>query len=171
MTTTETKEPILTKEQKHLSFSTKTNRTSFLNPQTVERKWYLIDAEGKNLGRLSVEITRILRGKRKASYTPNCDCGDFVIVINAEKVVYTGKRKGQQTKYRRHTGRPGSLKTETLEDLLQRKPEKVILETVRRMLPRGSLSKAQLNKLKVYAGSKHPHEAQKPTVIQEIPLV
>jgi large subunit ribosomal protein L13 len=161
-----------TVEEKRRRFSSKTNTTRFLNPQTVDRKWYLIDAKGKNLGRLCVEIAKILRGKRKASYTPNCDCGDFVIVTNAGHVTYTGKNKGSQTKYRRHTGYPGGLKTETLEQLLQRMPEKVIIKTVRGMLPKEStLAKAQLAKLKVYAGAEHPHAAQQPTIIEEIPLI
>ncbi len=148
------------------------NKTIFLNAKTAERKWYLIDAKGKNLGRLATEIARILRGKRKASYTPHADSGDFVVVINAKYVTYTGKNKGAQTKYHRYTGHPGGLRVESLEQLLKRIPEKVLYKTVKGMLPKEStLARAQLTKLKVYAGPVHPHSAQQPIVISEIPLI
>ncbi len=148
------------------------NKTLFLNAQTVERKWYLIDAKDKNLGRLAGEIARILRGKRKASYTPNVDTGDFVVVINAAQVTYTGKRKAEQTKYYRYTGHPGGLRVESLGELIKRIPERVLFKTVKGMLPKEStLARAQLKKLKIYAGAEHPHAAQQPTLISDIPLI
>jgi large subunit ribosomal protein L13 len=152
--------------------SAPSNRTVFINPQTAERKWVLIDAKGQNLGRLCVEVAKILRGKRKASFTPNNDAGDFVVVINAAEVVYTGKKKGEQTIYYRYTGYPGGLRKESLEHLLQRSPEKVIMKTVKGMLPKNTtVGDKQLTKLKVYAGSKHPHAAQNPKVLESIPKV
>lgn len=173
MTSTKTKKSS-PKEEKVENKPSKANnnKTLFLNAKTAERKWYLIDAKGKNLGRLATEIARILRGKRKASYTPHADSGDFVIVINAKYIVYTGKNKGAQTKYHRYTGHPGGLRVETLEQLLKRIPERVLYKTVKGMLPKEStLARAQLTKLKVYAGSEHPHAAQQPILISEIPLI
>jgi large subunit ribosomal protein L13 len=152
--------------------SAKTNKTIFANALTTDRKWYLIDAKDKNLGRLAVEIAKILRGKRKASYTPNVDTGDFVVVINAKHVTFTGKNKAEQTKYYRYTGHPGGLRIESLGELLKRIPERVIFNTVKGMLPKEStLARAQLKKLKIYADDKHPHAAQQPTIISEIPLI
>lgn len=148
------------------------NKTKFITAETAERKWFLIDAKDKNLGRMCVEIAKILRGKRKPCFTPNADAGDFVIVINAKLIDYTGKNKGKQTTYYRYTGYPGGLRTENLEDLLKRSPEKVIMKTVKGMLPKNTtIGDKQLTKLKVYAGSKHPHSAQNPTLIDSIPLV
>lgn len=150
----------------------KTNRTIFLNAQTADRKWYLIDAKDKTLGRLSVEIAKILRGKRKASYTPNTDSGDFVVVINARHITFTGKNKADQTRYHRYTGYPGGLRVESLGQLLKRIPERVLFKTVKGMLPKEStLARAQLLKLKIYPDAQHPHAAQQPIIIKDIPLI
>lgn len=131
-------------------------------PSTIEKKWLLIDADGLVLGRLASEIARILRGKHKASYTPHMDCGDNVIVINAEKVALTGN-KLKDKKYYRHTGYIGGIKERTAGDvLLSKYPGRVIEKAVERMIPKGPLGNQQLKNLKVYAGSKHPHEAQTP---------
>jgi len=148
------------------------NKTVFANEKTAQRNWYLIDAKGKNLGRLCVEIVRILRGKRKPNYTPNIDCGDFVVVINASEVTFTGKNKADQTLYHRYTGFPGGLRVESLGQLLKRIPERVIHNIVKKMMPKEStMAKAQLTKLKVYAGAEHPHAAQKPILLQSIPSI
>src|SRR5262245_18157233 len=130
-------------------------------PHEVERRWYVVDAEGETLGRLATRIADTLRGKRKPGYTPHVDTGDFVIVVNAEKVAVTGK-KLQQKMYYRHSGYPGGLKTRTLSEQLDRRPTEVVRLAVKGMLPRNKLSRAQLGKLKVYAGAEHPHEAQQP---------
>ena len=130
-------------------------------PRTVERKWYLIDAEGQTLGRLATEISRLLRGKDKPQYTPHVDTGDFVVVVNAEKVVVTGK-KAEQKVYRRHSGYPGGLKETSYEVMLERKPTEILRRAVRGMMPKTRLGRQQLRKLKIYAGSEHPHEAQNP---------
>lgn len=128
---------------------------------SVERKWWLVDAEGQTLGRLASNIASILRGKTKPEFTPNVDVGDFVIVINAEKVKVSGKKEWQK-EYYRHSGTPGGFKTETLGKLKKRFPEKIIETAVRGMLPHTTLGKKQFTKLKVYKGSAHPHSAQKP---------
>lgn len=133
-------------------------------PLEVERKWYVVDAEGKTLGRLASEIASILRGKRKPIYTPHVDTGDFVIVINAEKVAVTGK-KMEQKLYRHHTGYIGNLKEVPLKEMLAKKPEEVIRHAVKGMLPKNSLGRKMLKKLKVYAGPNHNHQAQKPEVL------
>ncbi len=130
-------------------------------PHEVERRWYVVDAEGETLGRLATRIADTLRGKRKPGYTPHVDTGDFVIVVNAEKIAVTGK-KLQQKMYYRHSGYPGGLKTRTLSEQLDRRPTEVIRAAVKGMLPRNKLSRAQIGKLKVYAGPEHPHEAQQP---------
>ncbi len=130
-------------------------------PRAVERRWYLIDAEGQTLGRLATEIARILRGKNKPQYTPHVDTGDFVVVVNAEKVVVTGK-KAEQKVYYRHTGYPGGLKETSYEVMLQRKPTEILRRAVRGMMPKTRLGRQQLRKLKIYAGPEHPHEAQNP---------
>lgn len=131
-------------------------------PSTIEKKWLLIDADGLVLGRLASEIARILRGKHKASYTPHMDCGDNVIVINAEKVALTGN-KLKDKKYYRHTGYIGGIKERTAGDVLRSKyPGRVIEKAVERMIPKGPLGNQQLKNLKVYGGPKHPHEAQTP---------
>ncbi|MFW6129124.1 MAG: 50S ribosomal protein L13 [Candidatus Aminicenantaceae bacterium] len=127
----------------------------------IEKKWWLIDAEGKVLGRLATEIAVLLRGKRKPQFTPFMDSGDFVIVINAEKVKVTGK-KGEQKKYYFHSGYPGSIKEKTFNDLMEKKPEEIIKKAVWGMIPKNKLGRSVYKKLKVYKGENHPHEAQKP---------
>ncbi|HLO86533.1 MAG TPA: 50S ribosomal protein L13 [Nostocaceae cyanobacterium] len=135
---------------------------TYLPPQeSLERDWYVVDATDQRLGRLASEIAMILRGKRKAEYTPHLDTGDFVIVINADKVAVTGKKRTQKL-YRRHSGRPGGMKTETFAKLQQRIPERIVEHAVKGMLPKNSLGRQLFTKLKVYAGPTHPHEAQKP---------
>jgi large subunit ribosomal protein L13 len=136
-------------------------KTLMANPETRNRDWYVVDAEGKTLGRLATQIADALRGKRKPDYTPHCDTGDFVIVINAEKIAVTGE-KLRDKRYYRHSGYPGGIRSRTLGEMLQRRPEEVIRRAVRGMLPRNRLARRQLRKLKVYAGPDHPHEAQKP---------
>ena len=132
-------------------------------PHEVERKWYVIDAEGKNLGRLSSEEAAILRGKKKPIYTPHVDTGDYVIVINAEKIAVTGKKMTDKV-YKHHTGYPGGLKEITLEKLLQKKPAEAVKHAVKGMMPKGKLGRQMYKKLKVYAGPEHNHAAQKPEV-------
>jgi large subunit ribosomal protein L13 len=129
----------------------------------VERTWYIIDAEGKTVGRLASEVAAILRGKHKPQFTPHVDTGDFVILINAEKVVFTGK-KLQNKIYRRHSLYPGGLKETSAATLLATKPERVLFQAVKGMLPHNSLGAKQLTKLRVYAGTEHPHAAQNPIV-------
>ncbi|NJL44615.1 MAG: 50S ribosomal protein L13 [Leptolyngbyaceae cyanobacterium SM2_3_12] len=137
---------------------------------SIDRTWHVVDAEGQRLGRLATEIATILRGKNKPTFTPNMDTGDFVIVVNAEKVVVTG-RKPSTKLYRRHSGRPGGMKTETFNQLQARIPERIIEQAVKGMLPKTSLGRQQLTKLKVYAGPEHPHQAQNPQtlVVETIP--
>ena len=130
-------------------------------PLEVERKWYVVDAEGKTLGRLSTEIARVLRGKTKPQYTPHVDTGDFVVVVNADRLVVTGRRAEQKV-YRRHTGYPGGLKETSYEVMMARKPAEILRKAVAGMMPKTRLGRQQLKKLKVYAGPGHPHEAQKP---------
>ena len=130
-------------------------------PHEVERRWYVVDAEGETLGRLATRIADTLRGKQKPSYTPHVDTGDFVVVVNAEKVAVTGK-KLEQKMYHRHSGYPGGLRSRTLAAQLERQPTEVLRKAVRGMLPRNRLGRAQLLKLKLYAGPAHPHEAQQP---------
>jgi large subunit ribosomal protein L13 len=130
-------------------------------PSSVERRWHLIDAEGRTLGRLASEVAQLLRGKNKPQYTPHIDTGDFVVVVNAEKVVVTGK-KAEQKVYRRHTGRPGGLRETSYEMMLERKPTEILRKAVWGMIPKTRLGRAQFKKLKVYAGPEHPHEAQNP---------
>ena len=137
-------------------------RTTFIaKPAQIERKWYVVDAEGHTLGRLSSEIAKILRGKHKPIFTPHVDTGDHVIVINAEKIKVTGNKINDKL-YRRHTGHPGGLKTVTLRDMMQAKPTQVISLAVKGMLPKNTLGRACFRKLNVYAGPTHPHDAQKP---------
>jgi len=137
---------------------------TYLPPQNLEKNWYLVDAADMRLGRLASEIAMVLRGKNKPSYTPHMDTGDFVIVINAEKVVVTGRKRDQKL-YRRHSGRPGGMKTETFAKLQARIPERIIEKAVKGMLPKNSLGRKLFTKLKVYAGDSHPHQAQKPQVL------
>jgi large subunit ribosomal protein L13 len=130
-------------------------------PGEVERRWYLVDADGKTLGRLATRIADTLRGKDKPQYTPHVDTGDFVVVVNAEKVAVTGNKLDDK-RYYRHSGYPGGIRSRTLRDELERRPTEVIRTAVKGMLPRSKLARAQLTKLKVYAGPEHPHEAQSP---------
>ncbi len=137
------------------------NKT-YLPPQnTLEHQWYVVDAADQRLGRLATEIAMVLRGKNKPCYTPHMDTGDFVIVVNADKVKVTGKKRTQKV-YRRHSGRPGGMKTETFAQLQARLPERIIENAVRGMLPKNSLGRTLFTKLKVYKGPDHPHQAQKP---------
>lgn len=135
------------------------------NPSTVERKWYVVDAEGKTLGRLASEVANVLRGKKKPIYTPHIDTGDYVIVVNAEKVKTTGKKLDQK-KYYHHSEYVGGMKEATLKEMLQKKPEFVITHAVKGMLPKGPLGRQMLKKLHVYAGPEHKHEAQKPEAME-----
>lgn len=137
------------------------NKSYLPNPQTVQRDWYVVDAAEQRLGRLATEIAMVLRGKNKPQYTPHMDAGDFVVVVNAEKVVVTGKKSSQKL-YRRHSGRPGGMKTETFEHLQARIPERIIEKAVKGMLPKNNLGRQLFKKLKVYAGEQHPHAAQQP---------
>ncbi len=129
--------------------------------QDVERKWYVLDAEGQTLGRLASEAASILRGKKKPIYTPHVDTGDYVIVINAEKIEVTGKKRKEKI-YKRHTGYPGGLREITFEKLQAQKPEEIIRHAVKGMMPKGPLGRQMYKKLKVYAGPEHNHAAQKP---------
>ena len=132
---------------------------------SIERNWYIVDAADQRLGRLASEIARILRGKNKPDYPPSMDTGDFVIVINAEKISVTG-RKREQKLYRRHSGRPGGMKVETFDKLQARIPERILEQAVKGMLPKNTLGRQLFRKLKVYAGSEHPHTAQQPQVLE-----
>lgn len=134
------------------------------SPSTVERKWYVVDAEGKTLGRLASEIANVLRGKKKPIYTPHIDTGDYVIVVNAAKVVTTGKKLDQK-KYYHHSEYVGGMKEATLKEMMQKKPEFVITHAVKGMLPKGPLGRQMLTKLHVYAGPEHAHVAQKPETL------
>ncbi|MEQ8154817.1 MAG: 50S ribosomal protein L13 [Clostridiaceae bacterium] len=134
-------------------------------PQEVERKWYVVDAAGKPLGRVASQVATILRGKNKPTFTPNVDCGDFVIIINSEKVVLTGKKLDQKL-MRKHSLYPGGLKETPYREVLAKKPEFAFEEAVRRMLPKGVLGRQMLKKLKVYRGAEHNNAAQKPEVLE-----
>lgn len=139
-------------------------RTFMARPQDVEKKWYIIDAEGKPLGRLASQVAHILRGKHKSIYTPHLDTGDHVIVTNVEKIVLTGN-KARQKIYYRHSGYPGGLKQINYEMLLQRKPGRAFYLAVKGMLPHNRLGRAMIKKLRVYKGSEHPHKAQQPVTL------
>ena len=134
-------------------------KTYSAKKESVEREWCLVNADGKVLGRLAAEIARRLRGKHKPVYTPHIDTGDFIVVVNAEKIVFTGKKLTDKIYYH-HTGYPGGLKSTTADKMLAGKPEELLLNTVRGMLPKNSLGRQMLKKLKVYKGDKHPHKAQ-----------
>ena len=136
-------------------------KTYNAKPGEIERAWYIVDADGETLGRLATRIADQLRGKTKPQYTPHIDTGDFVVVVNCERVRVTGK-KLQQKRYYSHSGYPGGLRERTLEDQLRRHPEDVIRHAVRGMLPKNRIARAQLRKLKVYRGARHPHAAQQP---------
>ena len=136
-------------------------KTYVATPADRERNWVLVDAQGKTLGRLATQIADTLRGKRKPQYTPHVDVGDFVVVVNAERIAVTGNKLADK-RYYRHSGYPGGLRSRTLAEMLERRPEEVIRLAVRGMMPRNRLARKQLTKLKVYAGPDHPHAAQKP---------
>lgn len=134
-------------------------------PLELERKWYVVDAEGKTLGRMASEVASILRGKNKPIFTPHVDCGDYVIIINASKVVLTGK-KLEQKKFRWHTGYIGHLRERSYKELMAKKPEFVVEQAVKGMLPKNTLGREMYKKLKVYSGAEHGHEAQKPEALE-----
>ena len=140
-------------------------KTFVATPANRQRDWYVVDAEGKTLGRLATQIADTLRGKRKPEYTPHIDTGDFVVVVNAEKITVTGNKLDDKLYYR-HSGYPGGLRSRPLRDQLERRPTEVIRKAVKGMLPRNRLARQQLNKLKVYAGPDHPHEAQAPQQLE-----
>jgi large subunit ribosomal protein L13 len=140
-------------------------KTFVAKPATIEKNWYVVDAAGHTLGRLSTVVADTLRGKRKVTYTPNIDTGDFVVIVNAEKIVVTGKKLDEKT-YWRHSGYPGGIKGELLKNLLARRPEEVVRRAVKGMMPHNRLGAAQLRKLKIYAGPEHPHVAQNPEALE-----
>ena len=136
-------------------------KTISMNKETAENNWYVIDADGKTLGRMAAEIAHRLRGKHKPEYTPHVDTGDYIVVVNAEKVSVTGKKTTDKL-YHRHSGYPGGLKTRTFNEMVEKAPEDIITLAVKGMMPRTPLGRAMLRKLKVYAGAEHPHGAQNP---------
>ena len=140
-------------------------KTTALRTKDIEQKWYLMDCSGKRLGRLSVEVANILRGKNKPEYTPNSDVGDFVVLINAKKIEVSGNKKEDKIYYR-HTGFPGGIKKISFKDQLEKDPEKLIRDAVKGMLPKNRLNKQIIKKLKVYIDEVHPHEAQNPEVLK-----
>jgi large subunit ribosomal protein L13 len=140
-------------------------KTYSAKPGEVTREWYLVDAEGKTLGRLATQIADTLRGKRKPQFTPHVDTGDFVIVVNAEKIQVTGNKLDQK-RYYRHSGYPGGLRSRTLREQLERRPTEVLRVAVKGMLPKNRLARQQITKLKIYAGPDHPHEAQNPKPLE-----
>jgi large subunit ribosomal protein L13 len=140
-------------------------KTFVAKPSDRQRDWYVVDAQGKTLGRLATQIADTLRGKRKPTYTPHIDTGDFVIVVNAEKIAVTGNKRANKL-YHRHSGYPGGLRTRTFEQMITRRPEEVIRIAVKGMMPRNRLARKQLTKLKVYAGPDHPHVAQRPADLE-----
>ena len=140
-------------------------KTYNAKPGEIVQRWYVVDAEGQTLGRLATRIADTLRGKGKPEYTPHVDTGDFVVVVNAEKIQVTGNKLDQKM-YHRHSGYPGGLKTRTLREQLERRPTEVLRKAVKGMLPRNRLARQQINKLKIYAGPDHPHEAQAPKPLE-----
>ncbi|MDX1414593.1 MAG: 50S ribosomal protein L13 [Candidatus Promineifilaceae bacterium] len=140
-------------------------KTYVTKPAEIERKWYVVDAEGQTLGRLASKIAVVLRGKHKPVYSPSVDCGDYVIVLNADKIAATGQRMEQKTYYR-HSGYPGGIRSITLREQLEKYPTRPVELAVRGMLPKNKLGRKMLRKLKVYAGSEHPHEAQQPVILE-----
>ncbi|MCP9829574.1 MULTISPECIES: 50S ribosomal protein L13 [unclassified Synechococcus] len=137
------------------------NKTSVPSPDSLDRQWYLVDAENQTLGRLASEVASVLRGKNSPSFTPHLDTGDFVVVVNADKVRVSGN-KPEQKIYRRHSGRPGGMKTETFAALQARLPERIVEKAIKGMLPHNALGRQMFRKLKVYKGAEHPHAAQQP---------
>lgn len=140
-------------------------KTHFTTPDEISRKWYVVDAQGMTLGRLASRIAQVLRGKHKPEFVPNLDVGDYVVVINCEKIHVTGRRLDQKMYYR-HSGYPGGLRSRSLREVLAKHPDRAIKAAVKGMLPKGPLGRSMLTKMKVYAGSEHPHEAQKPEVLE-----
>ena len=140
-------------------------KTYNAKPGEVERRWYVVDADGQTLGRLATQVADTLRGKGKPQYTPHVDTGDFVVVVNAEKIAVTGKKLDEKM-YHRHSGYPGGLRSRTLREQLDRRPTEVIRKAVRGMLPKNRLARQQLGKLKIYAGPEHPHQAQAPAPLE-----
>src|SRR3954464_753155 len=140
-------------------------KTFVATPATREREWLVVAATDKTLGRLATQIADALRGKRKPEFTPHCDVGDFVVVVNAEKVAVTGKKR-EDKRYYRHSGYPGGLRTRTFEEMIERRPEEVLRLAVKGMLPRTRLGRQQLRKLKIYAGPEHPHHAPQPKAME-----
>ncbi|MBD2162485.1 MAG: 50S ribosomal protein L13 [Limnothrix sp.] len=139
-------------------------KTALPSVNDVDRQWYVVDAAGQRLGRLATEVASVLRGKNKPTYTPHLDTGDFVVIVNADKVEVTGKKRTQKV-YRRHSGRPGGMKTESFEKLQNRLPERIVEHAIKGMLPKNALGRQLFRKLKVYAGADHPHTAQQPQVL------
>lgn len=139
--------------------------TFMAKPETVERGWYLLDAEGKTLGKIATEAATILRGKHRPEFTPHVDCGEFVIVVNAEKAVLTGKKLDEK-KYRYHTGYIGGLKEIGYRELMSKNPEKAVFLAVKGMLPKNSIGRKSITRLKVYRGAEHPHTAQQPKTVE-----
>lgn len=140
-------------------------KTKFTTPDEISRKWFVVDAQGQTLGRLASKIAQVLRGKDKPEFVPNLDVGDYVVVINCEKIHVTGRRLDQKMYYN-YSGYPGGLRSRSLRQLLEKHPDRAMIAAVKGMLPKGPLGRAMLTKLKVYAGSEHPHEAQKPEVLE-----
>ncbi len=143
----------------------RTQKTFMAKPQEVERRWYVVDAKDKVVGRLASKIAMVLMGKHKPQYTPHVDAGDFVVVINASRVRFTG-RKWEQKCYYRHSGYPGGLKVKKAKELLESKPEEILRHAVRGMLPKNNLGRRLLKKLKIYPGESHPHQAQQPAKLE-----
>ena len=141
------------------------NKPSVPSIDSIDRQWYLVDAENQTLGRLATEVASVLRGKNKASFTPHLDTGDFVVVVNADKIRVSGN-KPQQKLYRRHSGRPGGMKVETFAHLQERLPERIVEKAIKGMLPHNALGRQMFRKLKVYKGAEHPHAAQQPQPLQ-----
>lgn len=140
-------------------------KTYSANKETVKRNWYIVDATDKTLGRMASEIARRLRGKHKAEFTPHVDTGDYIVVINAEKISVTGKKRTDKVYYH-HSGYPGGIKSRSFEDMVERAPERVVEMAVKGMMPKNKLSRSMLGKLKVYAGGEHPHSAQQPQSLE-----
>ena len=141
------------------------NKTSVPSIDSIERQWFLVDAENQTLGRLATEVASVLRGKNKPSFTPHLDTGDFVVVINADKIRVSGNKANQKL-YRRHSGRPGGMKVETFQALQDRLPERIVEKAIKGMLPHNALGRQLFRKLKVYRGPEHPHSAQRPQTLQ-----
>ena len=141
------------------------NKTSVPSIDSIDRQWYLVDAENQTLGRLATEVAAVLRGKNNPNFTPHLDTGDFVVVVNADKIRVTGNKSTQKL-YRRHSGRPGGMKTETFQALQERIPERIVEKAIKGMLPHNALGRQMFRKLKVYKGSEHPHSAQKPQALE-----